>query len=163
MEKAISLYEMTNDFVELVELEEVDEGTREQILEAMQETINNKAENVIGYIKTKENLIKSIKEEEKRLAEYRKIQENQLKRMEKYTIECLERLGGVKKETPLGRIGLAKKPKSLVVLDENKVPDIYKTVEEVIKIDKAQIKKDLKEHSVDGVELKDGGYRLNIK
>ncbi|MGL4560865.1 MAG: siphovirus Gp157 family protein, partial [Brevinema sp.] len=80
-----------------------------------------------------------------------------------YTIYCLEQMGNKKIDTNLGRLSLRKKPASLIVTDENQVPNIYKTVEQIIKIDKAQIKKDLKEKNIDGVELVEGGNGLSIK
>lgn len=163
MEKTISLYEMVTDLVEIAEVEEITEEQRIEIMETMKEIMGNKAENIIAVIRNYESRIESVKAEEKRLADYRKGEEKKLERLKDYTVNCMEMLGNRKLETNLGRISLRKKPDSLVILDENKVPDIYKTVKEVINIDKSQIKKDLKERAIEGVEMRIGGNSLQIK
>lgn len=163
MEKSISLYEMVTDLVNIAEVEEVTEEVRAEIMEAMKDVMENKAENIIAVIRNYETRIDAVKAEEKRLSEYRKGEEKKLERLKDYTLNCMEMLGNKKLETNIGRISLRKKPDTLVVLDENKVPDIYKTVKEVINIDKAQIKKDLKESDIEGVKLQIGGNSLQIK
>lgn len=162
MEK-ISLYEMVSDLVELVGIEEMDENAKAEIMDQIKETMENKAENIIAVIRNYETRIEGIKAEEKRLAEYRRIEEKKLRRLKDYSIECMQMLGNKKLETNLGRISLAKKPGSLIITDESKVPEQYKSVTQVTSIDKVQIKKDLKESKIDGVEMQDGGYRLAIK
>ncbi|MGL5345723.1 MAG: siphovirus Gp157 family protein [Peptostreptococcaceae bacterium] len=163
MDKSISLYEMANDIIELVELEEVDEAQKAEIIESLKETMSEKAESIIAVIRSYETRIEGVRAEEKRLAEYRRSEEKKLEKLKEYTIYCLEQMGNKKIDTNLGRLSLRKKPTSLIVTDENQVPDIYKTVKEVISIDKTQIKKDLKEANIDGVELVEGGNSLVIK
>ena len=75
----------------------------------------------------------------------------------------MEQLGNKKLDTNLGRISLRKKPSSLNIIDESLVPGEYKEVIQTVKIDKAQIKKDLKNRAIDGVELIEGGNSLQIK
>lgn len=163
MEKSLNLYEMTNDLVELVGAEEIGDMEKAEIIETIEDLIKNKAESIIAVVKNFESRIAATKTEEKRLADYRKGEEKKLERLQEYTLGCLER-GNIKKlETNLGRISLRKKPASLVILDENQVPDIYKTVKEVLTIDKAQIKNDLKVSSIEGVQLVEGGNSLIIK
>lgn len=159
----ISLYEMVSDLVELVGIEEMDENAKVEIMGQIKETMENKAENIIAVIRNYETRIEGIKAEEKRLAEYRRLEEKKLQRLKDYSIECMQMLGNKKLETNLGRISLAKKPGSLIITDESKVPERYKSVTQVTSIDKVQIKKDLKESKIDGVEMQDGGYRLAIK
>lgn len=163
MGKTVSLYEMVTDLVELVEVEEIEETQKEEIMSVLKDTMENKAENIIAVIRNFETRIEGVKAEEKRLAEYRRIEEKKLERLKQYTINCMEIMGSKKLETNLGRISLAKKPSNLIIRDENNIPDIYKTVEQIVKVDKNQIKKDLKEKDIDGVELVEGGYRLAIK
>lgn len=163
MEKIVSLYEMATDLIELVEVEEVSEEMKAEIMEQIKATMEMKAENIIAVIRQYEARVEAIKGEEKRLAEYRKGEEKKLERLKDYTLNCMEMMGNKKLETNLGRISLRKKPASLVILDENQVPDIYKTVKEVLTIDKAQIKNDLKGKSIEGVELVEGGNSLIIK
>ena len=162
MEKSITLYEMTTDLVSLMD-EEINESVKEEIIEVIKLQMEVKAENIIAVIRNYETRIEAVKAEEKRLAEYRKSEEKKLERLKEYTICCMEQLGSKKLDTNLGRISLRKKPSSLNIVDENLVPDEYKEVIQTVKIDKAQIKKDLKDRAREGVELVESGNTLQIK
>lgn len=159
----LNLYEMTNDIVELMEVEEIGEVEKAEMFAAIEDMIATKAESIIAVVKNFESRIEATKTEEKRLAEYRKSEEKKLNRLKEYTLECLVKADIKKLDTGLGRIGFAKKPASLEIIDESKIPSQYITKSEVVTIDKNQIKKDLKENKIDGVELKDGGFRLAMK
>ena len=163
MEKIVSLYEMATDLIELVEVEEVNEEMKAEIMEQIKATMEVKAENIIAIVKQYEARIEAVKGEEKRLAEYRKGEEKKLERLKDYTLNCMEMMGNKKLETNLGRISLRKKPDSLILLDENLVPDIYKTVKEVISIDKKAIKEAMKNEVVEGCKIEVGGNSLIIK
>ena len=79
MEKSITLYEMTTDLVNLMD-EEMNENTKEEIIEAIKLQMEVKAENIIAVIRNYETRIEAIKAEEKRLAEYRKSEQKSLER-----------------------------------------------------------------------------------
>ena len=162
MEKSITLYEMTTDLVNLMD-EEMNENTKEEIIEAIKLQMEVKAENIIAVIRNYETRIEAIKAEEKRLAEYRKSEEKSLERLKEYTTYCMEQLGNKKLDTSLGRISLRKKPASLNIVNEELIPSEYKELVQTVKIDKAQIKKDLKDKVIEGVELVEGGNSLQIK
>ena len=162
MEKSITLYEMTTDLVNLMD-EEINENTREEIIEAIKLQMEVKAENIIAVIRNYETRIEAIKAEEKRLAEYRKSEQKSLERLKEYTTYCMEQLGNKKLDTSLGRISLRKKPASLNIVNEELIPSEYKELVQTVKIDKAQIKKDLKDKVIEGVELVEGGNSLQIK
>ena len=65
MEKSITLYEMTNDLVSLMD-EEISEEAREEIIEVIKLQMEAKAENIIAVIRNYETRIDGIKAEEKR-------------------------------------------------------------------------------------------------
>ena len=163
MEKTISLYEMAADLIELVEVEEINDDVKAELIETIKLQIETKAENIIAVIRNYEASINAIKEEEKRLAEYRKIKENQLNRLKEYTVNCMEMLEHKKLDTNLGRISLRKKPTTLNIIDEDLVPSQYKEIIQTVKIDKSQIKKDLNDKKIEGVELVESGNSLIIK
>ena len=160
--KTVTLYEMTSDLVELMEVE-IDEEVKNEIIENIKLQMETKAENIIAVIRNYETRIEGIKAEEKRLMEYRKSEEKKLEKLKEYTTYCMELLGNKKLDTNLGRISLRKKPSTLNIIDENLIPSQYKEVIQTIKIDKTQIKKDLKEINIEGVELVEGGNSLQIK
>ena len=162
MEKSITLYEMTNDLVNLMD-EEINEEVKEEIIAAIKLEMEVKAENIIAVMRNYEARIEAIKNEEKRLAEYRKGEERKLENLKEYTTYCMEQLGNKKLDTSLGRISLRKKPASLNIVDESLIPNEYKEIIQTVKIDKVQIKKDLKDKYIDGVELVEGGNSLQIK
>ena len=125
MEKSITLYERTTDLVNLMD-EEINENTREEIIEAIKLQMEVKAENIIAVIRNYETRIEAIKSEEKRLAEYRKGEEKKLEKLKEYTTYCMEQLGNKKLDTSLGRISLRKKPASLNIVNEELIPSEYK-------------------------------------
>ena len=160
--KTVTLYEMTSDLVELMEVE-IDEEVKNEIIENIKLQMETKAENIIAVIRNYETRIEGIKAEEKRLMEYRKSEEKKLERLKEYTTYCMELLGNKKLDTTLGRISLRKKPETLNIIDESLIPSQYKEIIQTVKVDKAQIKKDLKEGNIEGVELVEGGNSLQVK
>ena len=160
--KTVTLYEMTSDLVELMEVE-IDEEVKNEIIENIKLQMETKAENIIAVIRNYETRIEGIKAEEKRLMEYRKSEEKKLERLKEYTTYCIELLGNKKLDTTLGRISLRKKPATLNIIDESLIPSQYKEIIQTVKVDKAQIKKDLKEGNIEGVELVEGGNSLQVK
>ena len=160
--KTVTLYEMTSDLVELMEVE-IDEEVKNEIIENIKLQMETKAENIIAVIRNYETRIEGIKAEEKRLMEYRKSEEKKLERLKEYTTYCMELLGNKKLDTTLGRISLRKKPATLNIIDESLIPSQYKEIIQTVKVDKAQIKKDLKEGNIEGVELVEGGNSLQVK
>ena len=153
---------MTSDLVELMEIE-IDEEVKNEIIENIKLQMETKAENIIAVIRNYETRIEGIKAEEKRLMEYRKSEEKKLERLKEYTTYCMELLGNKKLDTTLGRISLRKKPATLNIIDESLIPSQYKEIIQTVKVDKAQIKKDLKEGNIEGVELVEGGNSLQVK
>ena len=87
MEKTISLYELSNDLLELMDIEdcEINEEVKTQIIEQIETMIEAKSENIIAVIKNYEATVNAIKEEEKRLATNRKVIENKVSRLKEYT------------------------------------------------------------------------------
>lgn len=162
----MKLYELTNDLVELMEVEEFEgnEEIRQQVIEQIESMIDGKAENIIKIIKNYEADIEVLKQEEKRLANNRKIKENKVKRLKEYTRECLEKVGKKKVETSIGNISLRKSSASLRILDDSLIPSSYKETVETIKIDNSRIKSDLKAGlEIEGAVLEEGNYSLQIK
>lgn len=162
----MKLYELTNDLVELMEVEDFEgnEEIRQQVIEQIESMIDGKAENIIKIIKNYEADIEMLKQEEKRLANNRKIKENKVKRLKEYTRECLEKVGKKKIETSIGNISLRKSPASLRIIDDNLIPIDYKETIETVKIDNSRIKSDLKAGlKIKGAVLEEGNYSLQIK
>ena len=153
-----TLYELATD---LLEIEEgLTETTRneaeklEEIKEIIKQEIQNKNTRIVSVIIDIDSDINSLDLEIKRMQELKKIKKNSLDRLKSNIKECMELLGIKKVKTFLGNISIRKSAGSLVIEDEEKIPAIYKTVEQVVKVDKNTIKDFIKKgHEVEGCRI----------
>ena len=143
--KNFSLYEITSGFPALMENEEITEEDKKKIEDELITLLQRKSQNIIGYTKNIELTINAMKEEEKRIADNRKVLENKLTRFKEYVKECMENNGFTKIETELGTLSIAKSPASVEIVNEDEVPSEFKQEVVTIKIDKTKIKNNFKE------------------
>ena len=136
----LSLYQITSSFPKLIE-EEMSEEDKKEVKKELTELLQQKSQNLIGYIRNIELTIEAMKNEEKRISEQRKILESRLTKFKEYVKECMEQNGFTKIETQLGALSIAKNPISVEIYDEAQIPDEYKTKVIEIKVDKTAIKK----------------------
>ncbi|WP_343095162.1 siphovirus Gp157 family protein, partial [Clostridioides difficile] len=133
-----TLYELTTDLLEIEEgLTEItgNEAEKlEEIKEIIKQEIQNKNTRIVSVIIDIDSDINSLDLEIKRMQELKKIKKNSLDRLKSNIKECMELLGIKKVETFLGNISIRKSAGSLVIEDEEKIPAIYKTVEQVVKV-----------------------------
>lgn len=144
----LSLYNITNKFVELMNKTENEELTEEEIQTLgaeLEQELLNKSSNIIAYIKNAESLVNAIKDEETRLEEMRKTGEKKLEKFKSYVLDNMNRLGVIEIPTSLGSLKVAKNPISIEVINEDEVPADFK--KEVVKtsVDKTAIKKHFNE------------------
>lgn len=162
----ISLYELTNDLEEIMELLEQEDLPYEQwkeIHDHLMGMIKDKSENTIKYIRNIESRIAVAKTEEDRLKSYRQSEEKKLKRLKEYMVLCLKQANIDKLDTGIGRISLRKAPVS-VEIDEKLLPKKYQEKQIVYKTDKNAIKKLLLEgQAIKGARLVEDKYTLAIK
>ncbi|WP_254057684.1 siphovirus Gp157 family protein [Clostridioides difficile] len=146
-----TLYELTTDLLEIEEgLTEItgNEAEKlEEIKEIIKQEIQNKNTRIVSVIINIDSDINSIDSEIKRLQELKRVKKNTLDRLKSNIKDCMELLGTKKVETILGNISIRKSAGSLVIEDEEKIPAIYKTVEQVVKVDKNSIKDFIKKRS----------------
>ncbi|MBF9863248.1 siphovirus Gp157 family protein, partial [Clostridioides difficile] len=139
-----TLYELTTDLLEIEEglTETTGNETEklEEIKEIIKQEIQNKNTRIVSVILNIDSDINSIDSEIKRLQELKRVKKNTLDRLKSNIKDCMELLGTKKVETVLGNISIRKSAGSLVIEDEEKIPAIYKTVEQVVKVDKNIIK-----------------------
>lgn len=164
----LSLYKITNKFIEIMDKAQEGELTEEeynQIGEELAIELQNKSPNIIGYIKNSEYLLESIKAEEKRLADMRKLGEAKLDKFKQYVKENMEKLGLEKIPTELGSLTITKNPMSVEIENEDEVPSEFKLEVVTIKIDKTAIKNHFKETGeiVTGTRIVDDKTSLRIK
>lgn len=164
----LSLYNITNKFVDLMNKAEEGELTEEEYNQLGQELateLQNKSSNIIGYIQNENALIDAIDLQIKRLQDYKKSRQNGLDNFKKYVIDNMQKLELPKIETELGVLSIAKSPISVEIIDEDKIPNEYKNIVQTVKVDKTKIKDYFKETGevVDGVNILTENTYLKVK
>lgn len=161
----LNLYEITNAFPALMENEEISEENKKQIEEELTLLLQQKSQNIIGYIRNMELTAEAMKNEEKRISERRKQIENHVVRFKEYVKDCMENNGILKIETELGTLSTAKSPISVEVVNESIIPDEYKTEIITTKVDKKKIADNFKATGelIEGVIIHTDNTSLRIK
>jgi hypothetical protein len=131
-----NLYQLTeqyrkfNEFIEnALDSDNVTEDDLQvyiETLEAIQDSIENKVENIAKFLKNIEGDIAAYKAEEERLQKKRKYLENKLKGLKEYTQSVLEMNGFEKIKAGTFNVRLQKNPPSVEVIDEKKIPVQYR-------------------------------------
>ena len=122
----LSLYEITNAFPALMENDEMTEEDKKKVEQELTLLLQQKSQNIIGYVRNNELTIEAMKAEEKRISDMRKSLENRNANFKQYVKECMEGNGITKIETGLGMLSIAKSPISVEVVNEDEVPSEYK-------------------------------------
>ena len=141
----LSLYQITSAFPALMESEEITEEDKNKIEAELTMLLQEKSQNIIGYLRNNELTIEAMKAEEKRISDVRKALENRNSKFKEYVKECMENNGIAKIETGLGTLSIAKSPTSVEIINEDEVPNEFKQEIITIKIDKTKIKNHFKE------------------
>lgn len=164
----LSLFNITNKFVELMNKAQEGELTVEeynQIGEELASELQNKSGNIIGYYQNENSLIEAVDTQIKRLQDFKKTKQNNLDNYKKYVKECMHRLGITKIETELGILSIAKNPISIDIENEDEIPAEFKEEIRTIKIDKTAIKEYFKSTGEipNGVVINTTNTSLRIK
>jgi len=139
-----NIYELTQDYLRLLEMAEDPELDPEVIadtFEGIEGELEIKAENYAKVMKNLEGDIAALKAEEERLAKKRKAIENNIKRMKATLQEAMELTGKTKFKTDLFSFGIQKNAPSVVIdaADIRDIPEDYLKFKEP-EVDKTAIK-----------------------
>lgn len=161
----LSLYQITSAFPTLMESEEITEENKKQINEELTVLLQQKSQNVIGYVRNNELTIEAMKTEEKRISDMRKALENRNNKFKEYVKECMENNGFTKIDTGLGSLTIAKSPISVEIENEDEVPSEFKQEIVTVKIDKKAIADNFKltGEVPNGVKIHTDNTNLRIK
>lgn len=161
----LSLYQITSAFPALMESEEITEEDKNKIEAELTMLLQEKSQNIIGYLRNNELTIEAMKAEEKRISDVRKALENRNSKFKEYVKECMENNGITKIETGLGTISIAKSPVSVEIINEEAIPSEFKQEIVTVKIDKMKIKENFKETGEipDGVNIITTNTNLRVK
>lgn len=142
-----NIYELTNDFREvmsLLESGEYDEETLKNTLECIECEIEEKADGYARVIRNTEADIAGIKAEEERLAKKRKTLENSIKQMKDNLEHAMRTTGKTKFKTELFSFNIQKNPSKVQLIEGAVIPDVY-LIEQEPKVNTEFIKDRLKE------------------
>lgn len=164
----LSLYNITSNFIEIMDKVAEGEITEEEYNELGEELaieLQNKSSNIVGYIQNAEAFINAIKDEEVRLEEKRKVAEKKVAKFKEYVKENMERLELSEIQTELGNLKIARNPMSVEIDNEEEIPGKFKKVVMTTKIDKTAIKNHFKETGevIPGTIIVDDKTSLRIK
>ncbi|WP_050613289.1 siphovirus Gp157 family protein [Bacillus testis] len=120
------LYELTQGWKYISEnAADLDPITLRDTLDAIEEAIDDKAENTAKLIRSLQGDIEAIKAEEKRLAERRKALENRVDSIKLYLQNQMEAVGLDKVKRPTVTVSIQNNPPSINVVDESLIPSEY--------------------------------------
>ena len=142
----MKLYELTQNYLNLLDLLENPEVPADIIQSAIEEVEGNfedKAENIVKLIKSVEGDIKTYKEEELRLSTRRKTLENKVINLKVYLESSLKAIGKKEIKGKLFTLKIQKNAPSVVIDDLNTIPKEY-LKESIVLVDKTKLKDDLK-------------------
>jgi replicative superfamily II helicase len=151
----MKLYELAQNYAQLMEMaEEMESDALVDTLEALQDAIEDKVENIAKLIKNLEADAKIIKEEEQRLADRRRSIESKVARLKEYLQEQLEVAGLQKVKRATITVAIQNNPPSVEIADEKLIPSEF-MIPQNPKIDKQAILERLKNgEMVPGCSLK---------
>lgn len=170
MAKLYELTEAFRKFNQLVEdaldnvdnLEEDDLQMFVDTIESINDSIENKVENIVKFMKNIESDIEGFKKEEKRLYTRRKYLENKYEGLKNYMAGQLTLAKLKQVNAGSFKVKFQNSPASVEVLNENDVPSIYREAQPD-KINKKDLLKDLKDgKQIAGVLLIDDKQHLRI-
>ena len=147
----MKLYELTSKRQELLDLiAAMDHEDLElsdavgDTLEALDEAIQDKAEAVASFIFSLQADSAALKQEEQRLSERRRLNDDKVERMKTYLHDMLDNAGLDKVKSSRFTIGF-RKSQTVDVLDLDTVPESLKRTKTIVEADKTAIKQAFKQ------------------
>lgn len=164
----ISLYDITEEFAALEKMLFEDGGEIGEESEALEkyasELLQSKTDAMVHFVQKMKDEEALADQHIKRLQDYKKARTNAVARLESYAILCLEKLDKDKVLGLMAEISTRKPSKAVSILDVEKIPAQFITVETVVKVDKKAIADAIKKgESVTGAELIDGKKSVAFK
>lgn len=159
-----ALHELTGQFLELANNEDLPAEAIRDTLEAMEGDIKSKAVSLADWALDMDGNIEKIDAAIERLQEKKKSISKRKESLIEYLRNNMEATGISKIQCPLFSITLAAGRESVAISDDSAIPDDFLNVKTVISPDKTAIAKALKEgKEVAGASLQRGQSSIRIK
>ncbi len=173
-----SIFEISEDYLKTIqELETymVDNDTDEvpahldEALALNKDELDSKLKNYYFYIKEIEGKIQTIKDHVAQMNAKKKAYDKQIARLKSYVHTGLSLYGETNKsgnstyKTDLFKV-TASNTKRLKIVDETKIPEVYKREVYTIKIDNTQLKKDIQNGAeIEGAIIDESNISVNFR
>lgn len=158
----MNLYELTDNYLKVLELIENGEEGLEDTLESLNDTIELKADGYARIIRNLEANAVALKTEIDRLTNRRRSIENSIDRLKENLKNAMIATGKEKIKTDLFNVTVVNNPVAVNVIDEKLIPEEYFKVEIIRKLDKLSLRDAIKSgEEIQGAELMQGkGLRI---
>lgn len=155
-----TLYDIADEYKELLDLLQSTDADDEVIQTTIESTglkddFRNKVDGYLYVIDELEAVSKRIRKEEKRLAERRRMQERNARKMKDTLTDTMNLLEIKKEKTDRYTLWVQNNPPRVVVEDEKKIPNEF-FVEQQPKLDTVSLREQLKTREITGVRLEQG-------
>jgi septal ring factor EnvC (AmiA/AmiB activator) len=153
----VKLYELTEKYAELAQILANDETQMEVLgdtLQALEDALETKVENIVKLIRNTEADIEALKAEEKRLSDRRKRLEAKRDWLKEYLAEQFDASGIEKVKTPLFTASLQRNSQpSVKIVNEREIPQVFWIPQAPVLDKKSIIEYAKTADAVPGVEL----------
>lgn len=158
----MNLYELTDNYLKVLELIENGEEGLEDTLESINDAIELKADGYARIIRNLEANAVALKTEIDRLTNRRRSIENSIDRLKENLKNAMIATGKEKIKTDLFNVTVVNNPVAVNVIDEKLIPEEYFKVEIIRKLDKLSLRDAIKNgEEIQGAELTQGkGLRI---
>lgn len=158
----MNLYELTDNYLKVLELIENGEEGLEDTLESINDAIEVKADGYARIIRNLEANAVALKTEIDRLTNRRRSIENSIDRLKENLKNAMIATGKEKIKTDLFNVTVVNNPVAVNVIDEKLIPEEYFKVEIIRKLDKISLRDAIKNgEEIQGAKLMQGkGLRI---
>ncbi|MDV7758234.1 siphovirus Gp157 family protein [Liquorilactobacillus mali] len=151
----MNLFELTDKYKELANRDDLDPEMIKDTLDSIEDTFNSKVDNIATWIERNQMNVDWLTKKIQELRELQTSLKNKNKQLNQYLTDVIDNAGYKEVKTDNHFLKPRNYRPSVIVSDESAVPDSYKNVEQVTKIDKKLLYEDLKNgKDINGVELK---------
>lgn len=136
----------------------------ERHLDAITLAVKDKIQSISKWTLNLDGRTEAIDKEIIRLQHKKKMTDNLNKRLQDYIRQSMQRADISKIEYPTFTVAVQKNPPSVEIISEEAVPNSYKTIKQIVTVDKRRILDDLKAgQNVSGCNLINNKTYLRIK
>lgn len=151
----MKLYDLINDYIEVLETDEIADTDKDEILSLIQQQIENKEIELYKVNRQYKSDIEDIDSEIKFLQAKKQARQNSYDRFKSYVKDCMDKLGVEKIKFTLGSLYFSKNKYVDIddCVDINLLPDEFKKIS--VEPKKTELKKALENGTeIDGISLK---------